>query len=176
MRGEFSLFLIGVSGSGKTTIARQLLDKLRKNNVKVEFIDGDVLRSELGNLFGYTRDERMKNSHVVRTLAKYLNKNGVNTINAIVGPYEEMRSEWRDYLGKSYIEVYVQCSLQECIKRDVKGYYKKANAGEMPNLNGANDIFEQPVNSDIIVNTENNSVEACANAIYDYLQEKGYVL
>lgn len=174
MKG-FNLFFTGISGSGKSTIASEVKKKLG-GKLRIQIIDGDVLRSELGNLFGYTREERMKNSHVVRVLAKYLSENEINTIVAIVAPYEEMRNEFREYIGDNYIQVYIKCSLDECARRDVKEYYARQKKGEMCYLNGADDVFEVPINSELVVDTEKETVEECTQKICRYLEEKGYVL
>lgn len=142
---------------------------------KLQVIDGDELRDELGNLFGYTREERMKQSHVVRTLVKYLNKNDINTLVAVVAPYEEMRQEFREYIKKTYVEVYVKCSLAECSRRDVKGYFAKNRKGEMNNLNCADDTYEIPLTSDIIIDTEQTTVDEAVGRIINYLKQKDYI-
>lgn len=170
----FSLFLIGTSGSGKTTLASVLKKQMLKRKVALQVLDGDELRGELGNLFGYTKDERMKQSHVVRTIAKYLNNNGTNVIAAVVAPYEEMRQGFREYLGESYIEVYIKCSKEECARRDVKGYYAKIRNGEMHNLNGWDDVYEEPKCCDLIVDSEKDSVEVAANKIFAMLESKNF--
>lgn len=173
----FSLCFTGISGSGKSTLAEALYRCLHeKYNINIQIIDGDELRKELGHLFGYTKSERMKNSHVVRTLSKYMNKNKICTIISIVAPYEDMRREIREYLGENYVEVYVKCSLKECARRDVKGYYKKQKTGEMSNLNGADDVFEEPETSEIVVDTEHESIETCVEKIVSYLEDAKYVI
>lgn len=168
----FTICMTGISGSGKSTIAYALEKKMRQKNIKCQVIDGDELRGQLGNLFGYTREERMKNSNVVRVLAKYLNNNEVNTIIAIVAPYEEMRQQIRDYIGSGYIEVYVKCTYEVCAKRDVKGYYKKVLEGEMNNLNGANDLYEIPESSEIVVDTEKETIDESVDKILQYILEE----
>lgn len=172
----YTLCFTGISGSGKSTLAKTLAIELENRGTKLQVIDGDILRDQLGNLFGYTREERMKNSRVVRVVTKYLNDNDINAIVAIVAPYEEMRTEIRNFIGESYIEVYAKCSYEECEKRDVKGYYKKQKEGKMSHLNGADDIFEEPKNSEIIVNTEIESIEESVEKIISYLKEYHYVV
>lgn len=169
---SFSLCFTGISGSGKSTLAIELAGRLEARGVLLQVIDGDKLRDDLGNLFGYTREERMKNSRVVRLLSRYLNQNGINTIIAVVAPYEEMRNAFRAYLGDAYIQVYVKCPYETCAARDVKGYYKKQKAGQMEHLNGADDVFEEPEHNDIIVDTEHMTVDECVNQILEYLEEK----
>ena len=129
MAKTFSLVFTGLSGSGKTTLAKQVTDELKKRGVHVQLIDGDDFRNELGNLFGYTREERMKHNRIARTLMRYLNRNNVNVIFTLVAPYEEMRQGMREAVGDAYIEVYAKCTPETCAKRDVKGYYKKQREG-----------------------------------------------
>ncbi len=172
----FALCFTGISGSGKSTIANSLKKYLESKNSKCQLIDGDILRQQLGHLFGYTREERIKNSQVVRVLSKYLNQNGISTIVAIVAPYEEMRKGIREYIGENYIEVFVDCPYEECVKRDIKGYYKKQLEGTMSNLNGADDIYEVPKNSDIILHTEKESIDESVQKIVDYLRKHDYAI
>lgn len=172
----FNVCFTGISGSGKSTLANLLAKEIKERGIKVQVIDGDILRNELGNLFGYTREERMKNSHVVRILPKYLNQNGIATIIAIVAPYEEMRRELRKFIGDTYIEVFVKCSYHECEKRDIKGYYKRYQKGLLNNLNGADDVFEIPKTSEIVVNTELETIDESVKKILSYLEEHNYGL
>lgn len=168
---NFSVLFTGISGSGKTTLANKVYEKLKKDNISSYVLDGDEIRNEMGNLFGYTKDERMKNNQVVRMLIKILLKNNINTLVTLVAPYQEMRDNMKKEIGDAYIEVYVQCPYEECAKRDVKGYYKKALNGEIENLNGANDKYEIPLESDIIVHTDKETVEESADKVVKYLNE-----
>lgn len=170
----FTLCFTGISGSGKTTLANALLKEFDTKKIKVQMIDGDILREQLGNLFGYTKEERYKNNQVVRVLADYLNRNSVNVILTLVAPYEDMRKKMRETFGEAYVEVYVKCSLEECERRDVKGYYRKIKEGKMENLNGSNDIYEIPQNSEIVIDTEQENVDQGVNKIKKYLLENGY--
>lgn len=172
----FTLCFVGVSGSGKSTIANELIRKLKQKGMSIQLIDGDILREQLGNLFGYTKEERLKNSRVVRLLAKYLNDNGINTVVTIVAPYQMLREEFREFVGDSYIEIFIDCPLEVCSKRDPKGYYKKAKIGGMKNLNGMNDEFEKPISSEIIIQSNQETVEEAVSKIMAYLEENGYEL
>lgn len=175
MAKTFSLVFTGLSGSGKTTLAKRVTDELIKKGVHVQLIDGDDFRNELGNLFGYTREERMKHNRVVRTVMRYLNRNDVNVIFALVAPYEEMRQGMREDVGQAYVEAYTKCTSETCARRDVKGHYKKHREGTMQNLNGVDDVFEEPGHSEIVVDTEHDSEEACVGTILRYLREHGYI-
>lgn len=167
------IYLIGISGSGKTTIAEALERELRHDgSSQLQFIDGDTIRSQLGNLFGYTYEERMKCNQVIRVVIQYLINNGISVILTQVAAYEKMRRNMRDQFMPHYIEVYIKCSLEECIRRDVKGYYTQKNPIE--NLNGLNDIYEIPENSDIIIDTEHENIHSCVKKIMTYLRENHY--
>lgn len=176
---NFMIYMIGISGSGKTTIATALEKELkRRTDKRLQFIDGDVIRNEFGGVFGYSYDERMKCNQAVRVVVNYLIKNDVSVILAQVGAYEAMRQNVRnDFSNRTnYIEIYVKCSLQECERRDVKGYYKKQRKGKMENLNGVNDIFEAPKKSELIIDTEQMSIDGAVHVIINYLKELGYEL
>lgn len=171
----FMIYMVGISGSGKTTLAQALDDRL-KDKCKIQFIDGDVIRSQIGDLFGYTFEERMKNNRVVRVIVDYLLKNGISVILAQVAGYEIMRDAVRQEFQNDYeyMEVYVKCSLAECMRRDVKGYYKLESAGKLDNLNGANDTFEIPKSPEIVIDTEKASVDDGVEEIMMYLRNAGY--
>ncbi|MBR1598180.1 MAG: adenylyl-sulfate kinase [Lachnospiraceae bacterium] len=171
------MYLIGMSGSGKTTIARELEKRLRNRGVQsLQYIDGDEIRQELGGMFGYTPEERMKNNKVVCVVIKYLLKNNISVILSQVGARQAMRDQVKEHADDKYIEVYVKCSREECIKRDVKGYYKKAEKGEMDNLNGSTDLFDEPEKYDIIIDTQVLTVEQSVDIIMNYLENNGYVI
>ena len=169
MKEKFSILFTGISGSGKTTLAKRVSEKLEQRNISTYILDGDEIRNEMGNLFGYTREERMKNNQVVRMLIKVLMKNRINTLVTLVAPYEEMREKMRDAIGDAYIEVYVDCPVEVCRIRDTKGYYKMAEKGNIENLNGTNDCYEVPANSDIVVHTDKESIEESADKIVELL-------
>ena len=171
MEKPFLLYLIGTSGSGKTTIGTRLNEyfKEHQNGRKVQFIDGDDIRARFGGMFGYTREERMKCNQATRTVAEYLLENDISVILTGVVAYEEMRKQIRKQFGDRYIQCYVKCSLEECMRRDPKGYYKKFKEGNMNNLNGANDTYETPLHNEIVVDTEKLSVEESVKHILEYL-------
>lgn len=167
--------MIGTSGSGKTTIANALDKELKKmGNHRIQVIDGDIIRQQFGDIFGYSYEERMKCNRAVRVVVQYLINNDISVILAQVAAHEEMRKQVREQFKDEYIEVYVRCSYEECARRDVKGYYKKQQNGEISHLNGANDIFDIPQNSDIIIDTEKETLSEEVQKIISYLKEQGY--
>lgn len=170
----FALCFTGLSGCGKSTLANYLSEYLKARKVPTQIIDGDILRKELGNLFGYTFEDRMKQNRVVRVLAKYLLQNNINVIISIVAPYTEMRLNMRKCLGESYIQCYLMCPVDICAQRDVKGFYKLAHQGKLNNLNGTNEKFEIPLDSEIEIDTSIMNVEKSAAIILEYLRENGY--
>ena len=174
---EFMIYMVGISGSGKTTIASALEQELKERGMRnLQFIDGDVIRSQVGNIFGYTFEERMKMTQVARVVAQYLIQNHISVILAQVGAYEAMRSKVREAFGDHYIEIYIKCSYDECARRDVKGYYKMQKKGQIENLNGADDAFEVPEHSNLVIDTEKVSVGEAVQIIINYLETNGYVL
>ena len=177
MEKVFMIYLIGMSGSGKTTIANALQEKLEScGRERIQVIDGDIIRKQFGDIFGNTYEERMKCNRAVRVVVNYLIDNQISVILAQVAAYKEMRRLVREQFAECYIEVYVKCSLSECARRDVKGYYKKFYQGEISNLNGANDVYEVPEDYDILIDTEKEPVEESVQKIVSYLEENGYVL
>lgn len=171
---QFVVWLTGLSGSGKTTIARHLYPKLQQAGVNVELLDGDVVRRELSPELGFTKDARETHARRVVYLCKLLSRNGVGSIVSLISPYREFRKYARTEIG-SFVEVYVKCSLDGCIKRDPKGLYKKALAGEIKDMTGLQDPYEEPVNPDLILSTEKQSLDECVNAIISKLIEMGYL-
>ncbi|MBD5444735.1 MAG: adenylyl-sulfate kinase [Lachnospiraceae bacterium] len=177
MQKNFMLYMIGRSGSGKTTIANALNEKLKDKGVRnVQVIDGDVIRKQFGDIFGYTYEERMRCNQAVRVVVQYLLDNGISVILSQVAAYEEMRKRVREQFAEYYIEAYIKCSYEECANRDVKGYYRMQKNGEMQNLDGVDNTYEIPKNSDIVIDTERENVSDAVKKIVLYLKESGYGL
>lgn len=172
----FVVWLTGLPGSGKTTIARTLDPKLRQMGVKVELLDGDVVRKELSPELGFTKQDRETHARRVVYLCKVLSRNGVGSIVSLISPYREFRSYARKEIGSGFVEVYVKASLEACMKRDPKGLYKKALAGEIKDLTGLQDTYEEPVNPDMVVTTETESPDESASKIIMRLKELGHLV
>ena len=167
--------MTGISGSGKTTLANALARRLRDYGVAIDVIDGDETRGIVGGLFGYSKDERLKMNRVNQAIGWYLLRNKINFIMAVVAPYEEIRTQFRKFFGDAYIELYVKASVKSCVERDVKGLYKLNREGKIEHLNGSDDVFEQPKNSDIIIDTDIESVDDGCVKVVRYLRHNRYI-
>ena len=165
----FVLWFTGLSGSGKSTLADIVYVYLEKKGYKVSRLDGDMVRSIFPNT-GFSRDER--NNHIRRVgyLASILEKNGVIVISSFVSPYAESRDFVRNMCG-NFIEVFVTAPLEECERRDVKGLYKKARAGEIKNFTGIDDPYEPPARPEITIHTENRTIDESAATVISYIQQ-----
>lgn len=165
----FVLWFTGLSGSGKSTIADRIYDLLLRGGYRVARLDGDTVRAIFPET-GFTRDER--NSHIRRIgfLASMLEQHGVAVIASFVSPYHESRAFVRG-LCRNFIEVFVSASLEECERRDVKGLYRKARAGEIRNFTGIDDPYEAPSNPEVIVHTERQSVDESVALVMNYLNK-----
>jgi adenylylsulfate kinase len=165
------IWLTGLSAAGKTTIARELATRLRQHSFKVELLDGDAIRKELSSDLGFSRQDRREQIRRVTYLCKLLSKNGITCIVSVISPYRDLRSFAAEEIRKvsPFIEVYVKCSLESCMKRDPKGLYKKALSGEIKNFTGLQDPYEEPLTPDVTVNTDKETVEECAGKIISAL-------
>jgi len=170
----FTMLLTGLSGAGKSTLAQALGEKLEQTNHPIQILDGDSVRDEIGSLFGYSREERIKVSKILKFMARTLNNNGISVVIAAISPYEEMRNNYRTEIV-NYFETYVKCPLEVCIDRDVKGLYKKALRGDVKSVIGIDEVFEIPAKSDHIIDTSIYGINESINHLWHALKEKGYV-
>lgn len=149
-----TLWFTGLSRSGKTTIAEGVADWMRfEHDLHVQILDGSFVRDEVGNFFGYSRDERIKVSRILTVMAKLLALNGVHPIVTAITPYEESRELNRGELDP-YYEVYVECSVESCMERDDEGLYRRALRGDVSNFIGVDVPFEVPKRNDVTISTE----------------------
>ena len=169
-----TVWFTGLPCSGKTTIADKLAKILKEKGKKVERLDGDIVRKGLTRDLGFSKEDRDMNIERVTFVAKLLTRNDVIVLATFVSPYIERRQQTREEIG-SYVEVYVDASVDECIKRDVKGMYKKALAGEIKNFTGVDDPYEAPPNPEITVYTEKESVDESIQKVLKYLEKNGYL-
>jgi adenylyl-sulfate kinase len=170
----FVLWFTGLSGAGKTTLAKLIEQELKARGVRVERLDGDVVRQSLTVDLGFSKEDRDKNIQRVTFVAKLLSRNDVGVLASFISPYRATR-DWVRGEVTNFIEVFVDSSLEECIRRDVKGLYSKALAGEIPEFTGVSDPYEAPLNPEISLNTENESIEESLAQIMSYLEEHGYI-
>jgi adenylylsulfate kinase len=174
MQKGFTVWFTGLSGSGKTTISKALIEEIKKHGRNVEVLDGDVVRTNLSKGLGFSKEDRDINIRRIGFVAHLLTRNGVVVVCAAISPYKVIRNENRQLIG-DFIEVYVKASVETCAKRDVKGLYQKAFAGEIKEFTGVSDPYEPPENPEVLCDTENETVEECVGKIIKYLVEKGYL-
>lgn len=170
----FTLWFTGLSGAGKTTLAKALEVELRNRGLKVERLDGDIVRQSLTRDLGFSKEDRDKNIERVTFVAKLLTRNGVAVLCSFISPYRERRQKSREEIGE-FIEVYCEAPLEALIERDPKGLYKKALAGEIQNFTGISDPYEPPENPEIVVHTAEETVEESLAKIIAYLEDHGYI-
>jgi adenylyl-sulfate kinase len=170
----FVLWFTGLSGAGKTTLAEEVAHKLSQNDIKYERLNGDDMRTHITSDLTYNREDRIKNIKRVSYIANLLSKNDLRVVADFITPYKEMREHLRDTIC-NYIEVFVHAPLEECERRDVKGLYKKAREGIIPNFTGITDDYDNPIEPHIIVNTKEESIEQSVQKIVDYLKENKFL-
>ena len=169
-----TVWFTGLPSSGKSTIARILERQFRKWNLKTELLDGDVIRTHLSKGLGFSKEDRDTNIKRLAFVCQLLTRNDVLAIASAISPYRESRDQARRMIG-NFMEVYVKTSLEECKKRDVKGLYQKARAGELKGMTGVDDPYEEPVNPEVICDTENETAEECAAKVTQRLADLGYL-
>lgn len=169
-----TVWLTGLSGSGKSNIADALSLQLKRNGCKVERLDGDVIRSNLWKELGFTKEDRYENIRRVTFLSKILVKNGIINIASFISPYRELREYARKNIG-AFVEVYVKCPIEVCMQRDPKGLYSKALANEIRNFTGVSDPYEEPMNPDILIESNKEAIDNSVARIILYLEKLGYI-
>lgn len=167
-----ALWLTGLSGSGKSTIAQHLERKLYNNGFFAQVLDGDNIRSGINNNLSFSTEDRIENIRRISEIAKLYLHSGVITINSFISPTRSIRSMAKEIIGATdFIEVYINTPLEICEARDVKGLYKKARKGEIKGFTGIDAPYEAPLNPDIEVKTHNLTIDESVNIIYNYLLE-----
>ncbi len=171
----FTLWFTGLSGAGKTTLAQRMYEELKhKRGLKVELLDGDVVRTNLSKGLGFSKEDRDTNIRRIGFVCNLLTRNDVIAIAAAISPYEEVREEVRDTIGRDkFVLVYVNAPLDVLIERDVKGLYAKALRGEIKNFTGISDPYEPPTDPDVVVNTHLETVDESVNKIIAHLEQRG---
>src|SRR5262245_12782824 len=174
MAKGFTLWFTGLSGAGKTTLTEAILPQLRARGVKIEVLDGDEVRTNLSKGLGFSKEDRDTNIRRIGYVSRLLARNGVGVIAAAISPYREIRNEVRASVeadGAIFLEVFVSASLDTLIARDIKGLYKKALAGEIKQFTGVSDPYEEPLRPEIVINTDNETIEWSAARIIAKLEE-----
>ena len=171
----FTIWFTGLSCSGKSTLSKILETELRKRGrTKIEILDGDVVRTNLSKGLGFSKEDRDINIKRIGFVCKLLTRNGVVAIAAAISPYRSVRDYNRREIG-DFVEVYCKCPLEVCVKRDVKGLYKKALAGEIKNYTGVDDPYEEPLNPEVILETDQETHEESVAKIIRKLEMLGYI-
>jgi len=170
-----TLWFTGLPCSGKSAVADRVAEILRKQGLRIERLDGDIVRKSLTRDLGFSKKDRDENIHRITFVAKLLTRNGVIVLTSFISPYREVRAYAREEIG-SFIEVYVKCSLDVCIKRDKKDMYKKAIKGEIKEFTGISDPYEEPLNPDLLLETDKEELEESVAKVIKKLKELGYIL
>lgn len=166
-----AIWLTGIPASGKTTISILLKDYLQKKNMPAIILDGDEIRKTISKDLGFSPQDRKEHNRRVIEIAKLLVKNNFTVIIPLISPYRETRELARKEIP-NFVEVYVKASLDTCIKRDPKGLYKKAQAGEIQNMTGLQSPYEEPQNPELVLDTEKSTPQECLGIITSYLDKK----
>lgn len=170
----FVLWFTGLSGAGKSTLAKAVMKELDLLAVKYESLDGDEVRENLARDLGFSKEDRDENIRRMTFVAKLLSRNGIGVVAAFIAPYKEMRDNVRKKC-KNFIEIYVNCPLEVCEERDVKGLYKKAREGRIENFTGISDPYEIPENPEIELMTDKESIKECTMTVIEYLKGRGLI-
>lgn len=170
----FTVWFTGLPCSGKSTLAEALADALRGQGRRVEVLDGDVIRTNLCKGLGFSREDRNENIRRVGFVSHLLSRNGVIAIAALISPYRDIRDEVRRTIDR-FVEVYVKCPLEVCMERDVKGMYRQALSGERKSFTGVSAPYEEPLEPEIVVETDRASLAECVSQIIAALHGLEYV-
>lgn len=173
MKG-FTLWFTGLSGSGKSTLAKKVQEILLERGMKVELLDGDVVRTNLSKGLGFSKEDRDTNIRRIGFVCHLLTRNDVVAIAAAISPYKTIRDENRKLIGR-FVEVYCKCPIEVLKERDVKGLYEKAITGEIPNFTGISDPYEPPDNPEIVVETDKETVQQSVDKIIRTLELMGLI-
>lgn len=167
------IWLTGLSGSGKSTIAEGLERKLFSEGYFVQVLDGDNIRTGICNNLGFSEEDRAENIRRISEIAKLFIQAGVITICSFVSPTQRIRKIAQEIIGEEdHLGIFIDTPIEVCEKRDVKGLYKKARAGEIKNFTGIDAPFERPSNPNLIIKTENQTIEESVNQLYDFVLSK----
>jgi adenylylsulfate kinase len=173
-RKGFTIWFTGLSGAGKSTLAEMLFHELRRRDMKVELLDGDIVRTNLSKGLGFSKEDRDTNILRIGFVANLLTRNDVACIVSAISPYREARGQCRATI-QDFVEIYVHATVDECAKRDVKGLYAKALAGEITGFTGVDDPYEPPQSPEIYIDTMTQTPDESLEQILHTLSEIGYI-
>jgi len=170
----FTIWFTGLSGSGKSTVAELVRERILAAGRPVELLDGDEVRTHLSRGLGFSKEGRDANIRRIGSVAHILTRNGVIAITAAISPYRSIRDENRKLIGR-FVEVFVDCPLEECEKRDVKGLYQKARSGELKQFTGISDPYEAPLRPEVVLLTARETPEESAEKVLAGCKALGYL-
>ena len=170
----FTAWFTGLPCCGKTTVADRVADILKDRGYRVERLDGDIVRKGLTSDLGFSKEDRDQNIKRVTFVAKLLTRNGVAVLATFVSPYRERRQKTREEIG-NFVEIYTKCPVKVCMERDVKGMYKKALAGEIKDFTGVDDPYEEPLDPELVINTDTETIEESVDKVLTKLMDLGYL-
>ncbi|MEO0802265.1 MAG: adenylyl-sulfate kinase [Cyanobacteria bacterium J06642_2] len=168
------IWFTGLSGSGKSTVSDVVAKALKKTQCKLETLDGDVVRTNLSKGLGFSREDRNINILRIGFVCELLARNGVIAMTAAISPYRAIRDQLKARIP-NFIEIFVDASVEECARRDVKGLYAKAFSGEIPQFTGVSDPYEEPLNPNLVLHTQDETVEESAMKVLNYLVDNGFI-
>ena len=177
MTKGFTLWFTGLSGAGKTTIAELVRPELERRGLKVEWLDGDEVREHLSKGLGFSKEDRDTNIDRIGWVASRLTRHGAAVIVSAISPYLDARQKARELVEEhgKFVEVFVDASVEECARRDVKGLYEKAFRGEIKEFTGVSDPYEAPANPELRIESEHEDPAESAERIVEVLEELGLV-
>ncbi len=167
-----TVWFTGLPSSGKSAVADRLDEILKERGYRAERLDGDIVRKDLTRDLGFSKADRFENIRRVTFVAKLLTRNDVCVLTSFISPYREMREHARREIG-GFLEVYVKCPLEVCIRRDVRGMYKLAQEGKIKDFTGISDPYEEPLNPDLILETDKETLDQSVAKVLGRLKELG---
>jgi len=169
-----TLWFTGLPCSGKSAVADVVAERLRASSLRVERLDGDIVRQDLTRDLGFSKADRDENIRRVTFVSKLLTRNGVAVLTSFISPYREMRDRARGEIG-NFMEIYVKCSVEVCMKRDVKGMYQKALRGEIKEFTGVSDPYEEPERPELVLETDKETLAESVERVLSKARELGYL-
>lgn len=171
----FTLWFMGRPAAGKSTLASRVEDQLVERSYSVENLDGDEIRKHLHPDLGFSREDRRTNNRRTAYIAKLLNRNDIPVIVGMITPFRDSQEQARDIVEEEgeFVLVYVKCSVEAAAERDPKGLYEKAQAGKIERFTGINHPFQEPLNPDVVVDTEEQSIDDGVEHVLTELEERG---